>query len=237
MCRPESHLSCGPFLLHRFLSLSHIQIFFPRSIENEIVARDAGIRSRGFFQSFRSRNHLTFVSQEQELYGTYDPEDTPVDVDKQSVSNFSPDQKPALLPPSAPLLRELPRPPLSHTPPLTPTEPIRLSPNRRQPSFDHHSLPTVRLSSVNKGNRYSNPATKVSWLRQSFRSPIGACPPPPPHARSARRRNLRVLTTTTTVGPIKISAGGRDGSNSHGNKRKHEDDPPFVRLPLLLRVS
>ncbi|KAH9981558.1 hypothetical protein BJV74DRAFT_887515 [Russula compacta] len=150
-------------------------IFFPRSIENEIVARDVGTRSRGFFQSLRSRNHLTFVSQEQELYGTYDPEDTPLD--KQSVSNFSPDHKPAPLPlpPSGPLLRELPRPPLSHTPPMTPTEPIRLSPNRRQPSFDHQSLPTVRLSS-NKGNRYSNPATKVSWLRQSFRSPIGAWP-------------------------------------------------------------
>ncbi|KAF8267483.1 hypothetical protein EI94DRAFT_1581058, partial [Lactarius quietus] len=46
-------------------------IFFPRSIENEILAHESGVRSRGLFSS---RHQLTFVSQEQEIFGTYDLE-------------------------------------------------------------------------------------------------------------------------------------------------------------------
>ncbi|KAI0273072.1 hypothetical protein BGY98DRAFT_1099565 [Russula aff. rugulosa BPL654] len=62
-------------------------IFFPRSIETEIAAHDAGARGRRLFSS---RHHLTLISQEQELCGTYafDPEETPVDSNAPSPSSL-----------------------------------------------------------------------------------------------------------------------------------------------------
>jgi len=152
-------------------------IFFPRSIENEIFARDTGIRSRGLFSS---RNHLTFVSQEQELYGTYDPEDiTPVD---KKPGDASPPllpplyQKPTAISSSTPLWEGTQSPtPLAHPPPTLNLEPtnIRLAPNRRQPSPERRTSLVAKLP-WNYAERFDNPATRVSRLRQSFRSPIGA---------------------------------------------------------------
>ncbi|KAI0301765.1 hypothetical protein B0F90DRAFT_295561 [Multifurca ochricompacta] len=92
--RPHQHVNDSLFATE-FLSMlggfgvvissgMTLVIFFPRSIEKEIVAHDAGIRSRGFFGS---RNHLTFVSHEQELYGTYDVED--IGFDSKGVSPTS----------------------------------------------------------------------------------------------------------------------------------------------------
>jgi len=148
-------------------------IFFPRSIENEIAAQDAGIRSRGFFGS---RNHLTFVSQEQELYGTYDPEDAPGDSKAASPSSLY--HNPAALPSSMPFRGTAQSPlPLVHAPPtppppLPPKEPIRLIPNRRRPSVDNHPSPLAAMPSLNSMDRFDNPATNISRPKTSFRSPV-----------------------------------------------------------------
>jgi len=157
-------------------------IFFPRSIENEIAAQDAGIRSRGLFNS---RNHLTFVSQEQELYGTYDPEEA--QADSKSVSPSSPFEKampfPSSSPPQLPPLLSsqdfttpsplLPLPVLPALPPLAttplpppPRDSIRLAPNRRPPSLDDIRSPPSNT------DRFNNPATKVSRSRPNLRSQI-----------------------------------------------------------------
>ncbi len=188
------HLPC-PY------AFSHTaQIFFPRSIEDEIAANDAGIRSRGLFSS---RKYLTFVSQEQELYGTYDPEETPVDSKAPSPSSFY--HKPMSLPSSAPpppLPRLLPLPrepvplPLPPLPALTPPPPLEfmpLAPNRRPPSLDNLSKPPA-----NDAEMFNNPATKVSRVH-SLRSPTGvsiaraqdASSPPPSGGAADRERGGR----------------------------------------------
>ena len=177
-------VSSGMTLVVRTFPISRLsipsptaQIFFPRSIENEIAAQDAGIRSRGLISS---RNRLTFVSQEQELYGIYDPEETPVDSKAPSPSSLY--QKPMPLPslpqshppppPSVPQGRDsLPLPPVP--PPKPPATEISLTPNRRRPSLDHSTPPAVKSSRNFIADRLENPATKVSRLRPSFRSPTG----------------------------------------------------------------
>jgi hypothetical protein len=142
------------------------------------------MRSRGLFGS---RTHLTLVSQEQELYGTYDPEEA--QADSKYVSPSSPFQKsvpflsgcpqlPPLLSPQdftqSPLLPPLPvlpaLPPLATTPP-PPRDSIRLIPNRRPPSLDN-----IRSPPPINPDRFSNPATKVSRSRSrpNLRSQIGA---------------------------------------------------------------
>jgi len=137
-----------------------------------------GIRSRGLFSS---RNQLTFVSQEQELYGTYDPEDiTPVDKKPEDVSSppLLPSlyQKPAAVPSSAPLWEDTQSPvPLTQPLPTLRVEPtgVRLAPNRRLPSPERRTSLVAKLP-LNYAERFNNPATRVSRLRQSLRSPIGA---------------------------------------------------------------
>ncbi|KAH9959124.1 hypothetical protein BC827DRAFT_1216351 [Russula dissimulans] len=152
-------------------------IFFPRSIENEILTRDTGMRSRGLFSS---RNQLT-LSQEQELYGTYDPEDiTPVDKNPEDLSPPLPllYQKQAAVPASAqPLWEGTPSSPapLAHPPPtlqhVEPTTNIRLAPNRRAPSPERRTSFVGKLP-WNYAERFNNPATRASRMRPSFRSPI-----------------------------------------------------------------
>jgi hypothetical protein len=182
-------------------------IFFPRSIETEIAAHDAGARTRGIFSS---RHHLTLISQEQELCGTYvyDPEDTPVDSDAASPSSLynkptsfpsslSPSREDILVPAYSPQQSPILPPPTAQ--PL-PTEPIRLTPNRRRPSLD--LPPPTRKSQQQQqqqqqpasdfAERFNNPATSVSRLaKQSFRPSIGTWSPAvarvlptlPPHPR------------------------------------------------------
>jgi hypothetical protein len=158
-------------------------IFFPRSIETEIAAHDAGARGRRLFSS---RHHLTLISQEQELYGTYafDPEETPVDSNAASPSSLY--YKPTAFPPSSSpsqediyipayvLQQELaPSPP---PPAQLPTEPIRLTPNRRRPSLDCVSSPTRRFQQQQQqqqkasglAERLLNPATNVSRPKEGF---------------------------------------------------------------------
>lgn len=164
------------------------QIFFPRSIETEIAAHDAGARTRGIFSS---RHHLTLISQEQELCGTYvyDPEDTPVDSDAASPSSLyhkpsssspslSPSREDILVPAYTP--QQSPMPPPTAQP--LPTEPIRLTPNRRRPSLDLPTPPPRKYQqqqqqpqrpASNFAERFNNPATSVSRLKHSFRPPIG----------------------------------------------------------------
>jgi hypothetical protein len=189
-------VSSGITLVVRRLSFSpccccHVyspwaQIFFPRSIETEIAAHDAGARSRGLFSS---RHHLTLISQEQELCGTYvyDPEDTPVDSNADSPSSiyktaayspsstsdiYAPAYTPPQLPPGPP-----PPPPAQQLPA---PEPIRLTPNRRQPSLDSilpppgKQLKQPQLRPLSIADRFNNPATNVSRLKQTFRSHKGA---------------------------------------------------------------
>lgn len=165
---------------------SWAQIFFPRSIETEIAAHDAGVRSRGLFSS---RHHLTLISHEQELCGTYvcDPEDTPVDSNAGSPSSlyktaaYSPPSStsdfhaPAYTPPELP--QAPPPPPPAQQ--LPAPEPIRLTPNRRQPSLDT-ILPPIgkqqkhkQLRPLSIADRFNNPATNVSRLKQTFRTPKG----------------------------------------------------------------
>jgi len=156
------------------------QIFFPRSVENEIAAQDAGTRSRGLLSS---RNHLTFVSQEQELYGTYDPEETPVDRKTPSPSTLYQESMPLPSLPRSPPLPPLPPQeraslPLPPLPPSmsesSPPTAIPLAPNRRPPSVDNHGTPpAVRAPQNIIVDRLNNPATKVSRIKPNYRSPIG----------------------------------------------------------------
>lgn len=178
-----------PFFPTLFLVFSPLaQIFFPRSIETEIAAHDAGARSRVLFSS---RHHLTLISQEQELCGTYvyDPEDTPVDGNGVSPSPLY--YKPAAFPPSDSPSRDdiyapaylpqqsgAPPPPPPPTQP-PPTEPIRLTPNRLQSSVEGISPPPARKQQQQQpplpsslADRFNNPASSVSRLEQSFRTPI-----------------------------------------------------------------
>lgn len=159
-------------------------IFFPRSIDSEIAAHDAGARGRRLFSS---RHHLTLISQEQELCGTYafDPEETPVDSNAASPSSLY--YKPAAFPPSSSPSQEdmyiptyiqqqdlVPSPP---PPAQLPTEPIRLTPNRRRPSLDCISPSTRKFQQQQQqqqqqasgfAERLLNPATNVSRLKESF---------------------------------------------------------------------
>jgi hypothetical protein len=175
-----------------FLTVAVPQIFFPRSIETEIAAHDAGARTRGIFSS---RHHLTLISQEQELCGTYvyDPEDTPVDSDGASPSSLynkptslspslSPSREDILVPAYTPLQSPAPPPPTAQP---VPTVPIRLTPNRRRPSLDLPPLPRKyqqqqhqpQRPASNFAERFNNPATSVSRLKHSFRPPIGTWNP------------------------------------------------------------
>jgi hypothetical protein len=181
------HNACGaPSSPCSFHIISHPltprQIFFPRSIETEIAAHDAGARGRRLFSS---RHHLTLISQEQELYGTYafDPEETPVDSNAASPSSLY--YKPAAFPPSSSPSQEdiyipaylqqqevAPSPP---PPAQLPTEPIRLMPNRRRPSLDCVSPQTRKFQQQQQqqqasgyAERLLNPATNVSRLKESF---------------------------------------------------------------------
>jgi len=191
--RPHHHIN-ESFFASEFLTMlagfgvvvssgMTLVIFFPRSIENEIAAQDAGIRSHGLISS---RNRLTFVSQEQELYGIYDPEEATVDSKAPSPASLN--QKPMPLPslphshpppppPPLPQARaSLPLPP--PPPPKSPGTEIPLTPNRRRPSLDINSTPpTVRPSRNFIADRLENPATKVSRLRPSFRSPTDLAGP------------------------------------------------------------
>ncbi|KAI9507127.1 hypothetical protein F5148DRAFT_151816 [Russula earlei] len=145
-----------------------VMIFFPRSIENEILARDMGLRSRGLFGS---RNHLISVSQEQELYGTYDPEDMPVE-SKPTSSSPPPQYHHSVNVPSPMQLREGSHTPLPLVHPATlPTELVRLAPNRRPASPERMPYPAAKPC-LHYAERLNNPATKTSLLRQNFRSPI-----------------------------------------------------------------
>jgi len=188
------------FSLLRSLFFSPLaQVFFPRSIETEIAAHDAGARSRGLFGS---RHHLTLISQEQELCGTYvyDLEDPPVD--DNAVSPSSMYYKPAAIPLSesppgediyapahSPQHFPTPPPPAQAQP--LPTEPVRLTPNRRQSSVEGVSLPAMKyqqqqqVQPSNLADRFNNPATSVSRLKpkRGFRSPIGVWSPPAAHFR------------------------------------------------------
>jgi len=153
---------------------THAQIFFPRSIESEIIAHESGIRS-----IFGSRHQLTFVSQEQELFGTYDAEDPQSPPDTKPASRAS-----LLLVHSKVVVPVLPSralsPPLSQ-PPSYPQQqqemaepPLRLVPNRRAPSppLETRAERTQRVLV----DRFNNPATArvgVSRLKPNFRSPIG----------------------------------------------------------------
>ncbi|KAI9441805.1 hypothetical protein H4582DRAFT_1413270 [Lactarius indigo] len=156
-------------------------IFFPRSIENEIVAHESGIRSRGFFSS--RHQQLSFVSQEQELFGTYDYEDAQIDAKGISPSSLS--QTPLPLLPSkakSPTTTQSqysqPQPPYAQlqTPPQRQSsEPIRLIPNRRAPSPNHETRVTLAKPMSDIVDRFHNPATmKISpgRRRPSFRAPI-----------------------------------------------------------------
>jgi len=185
--RPHHHIN-ESFFASEFLTMlagfgvivssgMTLVIFFPRSIENELAAQDAGTRSRGLFSS---RNHLTFVSQEQELYGTYEPEETPVD--SKAPSPSPPYQEsmplPSLLrsPPLPPLPPQerasLPLPPLPLQMSESPSTAIPLTPNRRPPSFDNVTPQVARAPPNIIVDRLNNPATKISRLRPNFRSPI-----------------------------------------------------------------
>ena len=153
---------------------------------------------------FSSRHHLTLISQEQELYGTYayDPEDTPVDSDAASPSSLY--YKPAAFSPSSPSQEDIYAPmytqdqsPLSPPPAAQlPTEPIRLTPNRRRPSLDSVPPPTRKFQQQQQqqqqqqhqppsslAERFNNPATNVSRLKHSFQASTGTRNPPTVHVR------------------------------------------------------
>ncbi|KAH9042939.1 hypothetical protein EDB83DRAFT_2640711 [Lactarius deliciosus] len=159
-------------------------IFFPRSIENEIVAHETGTRSRGFFSS---RHQLTFVSQEQELFGTYDYEDA--QIDSKGISPSSLSQTPLPLLPSkakslttTPSQYSQPQPPHSQLQPpqRQSSEPIPLIPNRRAPTPNYEARVSSPTPMLNSADRFHNPATmKISPgpRRPSFRAPIGASEP------------------------------------------------------------
>ena len=157
------------------------QIFFPRSIENEILAHQSGIRSRGLFSS---RHQLTFVSQEQENFGTYDVEDA--QIDRKAVSPTL-SLTPLPLFPSRALRSETQSPfsdpqqiQLQQQPPEY-SEPVRLTPNRRAPSPNNNETPATTKPIFDKPlndnvYRFNNPALQNSRVKKpSFRSPTGAC--------------------------------------------------------------
>ncbi|KAI0264253.1 hypothetical protein BC834DRAFT_970969 [Gloeopeniophorella convolvens] len=135
-------------------------IFFPRSIEGEITARSTGLRSRGLFSS---RHHLTFASQEQELYGTYEVDAPQEDGKVASMYNGS-----TPVPPS--------RAGREGHPPTAPTSQVQelsLVPNRRQPDQDiemRNPAPT-KLTADNL-RHLDNPVARVSNFVHNFRSPI-----------------------------------------------------------------
>ena len=175
------------FLLLVRSMISHLrQIFFPRSIETEIAAHDAGARGR---RLFGSRHHLTLISQEQELCGTYafDPEETPVDSSAASPSSLynkpavfspcsSPSQEDIYIPAYVRPQELVPSPP---PPAQLPSEPIRLTPNRRRPSLDCVSPPARKFQQLQLqqkqqqqqasglAERLLNPAMPVSRLKES----------------------------------------------------------------------
>ncbi|KAH9058245.1 hypothetical protein EDB87DRAFT_1685564 [Lactarius vividus] len=159
-------------------------IFFPRSIENEIVAHETGTRSRGFFTS---RHQLTFVSQEQELFGTYDYEDAQIDSKGVSPSSLSQTTPLPLIPSKAKSLtttqsqysQPQPQPPQSQRQPpkRQSSEPIPLIPNRRAPSPNHETRALSTKPISDNVDRFHNPATmKISpgSRKPSFRARIGA---------------------------------------------------------------
>jgi hypothetical protein len=137
-------------------------IFFPRSVENEILAHESGTRSRGFFGS---RHHLTFVSQEQENFGTYDVEDAQIDC--KAVSPTLSLTPLPLLPSRALRSGTQPQPP-EYSEPV----PVRLIPNRRAPS-PATARPIFDKPLNDNGHRFNNPALQNAKVKKpNFRSPI-----------------------------------------------------------------
>ncbi|KAI0043116.1 hypothetical protein FA95DRAFT_1563648 [Auriscalpium vulgare] len=157
-------------------------IFFPRSIEGEISRNTS--RNRGFFSS---KNHLTFVSQEQELYGTYDVRDTE-DPDKEPPPSSIYEESIAVAPSTA--WRQEAQPPSADSqypppPPLpkvttpqsaAPERPltIRLEPNRRVPEPDIELRPQQAVPKLTADNlaKHNSRAKKVAHFVQNFKSPI-----------------------------------------------------------------
>lgn len=144
-------------------------IFFPRSIENEILAHESGIRSRGFFGS---RRQLTFVSQEQEIFGTYDLEEQ---IDCKDVSPTLSLTPLPILPSKALHTGSGVQSPFSEL--QEHTEPVRLIPNRRarSPSCETRAKtrPVFDIPRSDNAYRFNNPATmQTPKAKPSFRSPI-----------------------------------------------------------------
>jgi len=161
-------------------------IFFPRSIENEILAHESGTRSRGIFSS---RHQLTFVSQEQEIFGTYDLEGD-AQMDCKDNLSLSPSCKGTSPPP----LSNIPVPqrtlylgpgspdseqsvPQSQPPQYVQqqalVEPVRLVPNRRAPSPGPKFSPEIPARPklpIDSIYRFNNPAMRTSKLKPSFRT-------------------------------------------------------------------
>ena len=116
-----------------------IQIFFPRSIELEIERETS--HNRGIFSTRGGRN-LTFISQEQEMYGTYisGARGIPGEDDKDDEAMSLADS--ALGAPSAQFKLARPEIAFSNTPAPSPPptsmysgqfQPFKLEPNRRPP--------------------------------------------------------------------------------------------------------
>lgn len=178
-------------------TLQITQIFFPRSIENEILAHESGIRSRGFFGS---RQQLTFVSQEQEIFGTYDLEDAQFDC--KAVSPTLSSAPLPLLPSKARRAGTLPpslQSPSLQSPSSEPqqqqlqrelSDSVHLAPNRRAPSpscNETHVTIKPRFEkrlSINV-SRFNNPALQSMKAKPSTRQ-IGACFEPRSQARQER---------------------------------------------------
>jgi len=148
-------------------------IFFPRSIENEILAHESGTRSRGFFGS---RRQLTFVSQEQEIFGTYDLEEQ---IDCKDVSPTLSLTPLPIFPSKALHTGSGLQSPFSdlQQQPKEPTEPVCLIPNRRAPSPSCETRaktrPVFDIPRSDNAYRFNNPATKQTPnAKPSSRSPI-----------------------------------------------------------------
>ncbi|KAI0253703.1 hypothetical protein BJV78DRAFT_1360034 [Lactifluus subvellereus] len=170
--RPQHHVNESMFGSEFLLMLAGfgvvlssgltLVVFFPRSVENEIAAHDAGIRNRLSF----SRNNFT-VSHEQEIFGTYDVDDARIESKRASSLYLMP----APLPPSrvSPGAVQPQLPSLQTQ--LPPSEGFPLTPNRRRSSFEYGTPATTVKRPPNNVDRFNNPAMKVSPFRQSFRSP------------------------------------------------------------------
>ncbi|KAI9432752.1 hypothetical protein H4582DRAFT_1992632 [Lactarius indigo] len=153
-----------------------LPIFFPRSIEGEIMRSEEGLRS----VNHGSHNHLMFISQEREVQDMYDLEEQPEqEVDKTSIASSS--YIGSILVPGSLTPREGDGGGASKSPSAS----FRLEPNRRQPDADELAMhaagiPSLSADCLSVQDSSDRRLSRLSRFFNTFKSPIDVLARPGP---------------------------------------------------------